>query len=515
MSRHRSNDTPSSFSAILTRRELLAALGTCVGGSLFYGCAGVVSANHPNPVPAPSPAPAPAPPSPPPVTTSTQPVPSGPITLSTVAVSSAVTANIPAFFAGLSYEKGALPFTFFSSSNTGLVALFRRLGAGVFRLGGSSVDKTFWNHAGPGLTPNEIAPADIDRLAAFLTATGWPILYGVNLARSTAAEAADEVAYAVKSFGSLLAGIEIGNEPDLYPGTYFPANWSFADYLVLWKNFESAIRVQSPHAPLTGPVVAYNNTWFASFAQNQAKNLALLSRHYYRGDGHSPSSTIAEMLSYPDTNLQKVLQPVHAAANAAAVPFRVAETNSFYHGGAPGVSNAYASALWVIDHLFTMAQGGAVGVNLHGGGDGPGYTPIADHNSFVVEARPEYYGVLLFTLAGQGALLTTTIAAASLNTSAFTIKNSSTKLSIIIVNKDATQNLHFTAACPSTVHSATLLELTGPSLHATSGLTIQGSPVHPDGSFNPKAPYTLSVSSDTFTGYVPAASAVLITITLA
>jgi hypothetical protein len=178
------------------------------------------------------------------------------------------------------------------------------------------------------------------------------------------------------------------------------------------------------------------------------------------------------------------------------------------------VSNAYASALWVIDHLFTMAQGGAVGVNLHGGGDGPGYTPIADHNSFVVEARPEYYGVLLFTLAGQGALLTTTIAAASLNASAFTIKNSSTKLSII-VNKDATQNLHFTATCPSAVHSATLLELTGPSLQATSGVTIQGSPVHPDGSFSPKAPYTLSVSTDTLTGYVPAASAVLITITLA
>jgi hypothetical protein len=187
------------------------------------------------------------------VTTSTQPVPSGPITVSSVAVSSAVTANIPASFAGLSYEKGALPFTFFSSSNTGLVALFRRLGPGVFRLGGSSVDKTFWNHAGPGRTPNEIAPSDIDRLAAFITATGWSVLYGVNLARSTPAEAADEVAYAVKSFGSMLAGIEIGNEPDLYPGTYFPANWSFADYLALWKNSQSAIRLQSPHVPPPAP----------------------------------------------------------------------------------------------------------------------------------------------------------------------------------------------------------------------------------------------------------------------
>ena len=219
------------------------------------------------------------------------------------------------------------------------------------------------------------------------------------------------------------------------------------------------------------------------------------------------------MISYPDTNLQNYLSALEVAAAAIGVPYRIAETNSFYNGGAPNVSDSYASALWVLD-LFTIAQGGSVGVNLHGGGNGSGYTPIADNNGVVVEARPEYYGVLLLTLAGQGPLRLTNISAGSLNTSAYTVENSPTQLSLIRLNKDATENLQFTTTCPSTVQAATLQELTGPSLAATSGVTIQVSPVNSDGSFSPQPPYGLVVSGDTFTGYVPAASAALVRVTL-
>jgi hypothetical protein len=383
----------------------------------------------------------------------------------------------------LSYEKSKLSQSLFSGSNANLISLFQRLGSSLLRIGGNSVDETNWNPAGPGLTAGETAPSDVDRLAAFLSAAGWPVLYGVNLAQSTPAAAASEIAYAATALGSNLFGIEIGNEVDLYPGHYFPTTWDFSDYLALWQSFASAILAQTPGVPLTGPVTASNASWFTQFAQAEGKNVVLLSMHYYRGNGQSPSSTIETLLSYPDTNLQKDLIPLQAAATAAGVPYRMAETNSFYNVGAPNVSDSYASALWVIDHLFTIAQGGSVGANLHGGGDSTGYTPIADNDGVVVEARPEYYGALLFTLAGQGPLLTTTIDAGSLNVSAYTIQNSPNRLSLILVNKDATQNLQFTATCPAAVQSATLQLLTGPSLSATSGVTIQGSPVNPDGSF--------------------------------
>jgi len=416
---------------------------------------------------------------------------------------------------GLSYEKSKLSEPLFSDTNTNLVGLFKRLGPSLLRIGGNSVDETTWTPAGPGQTSGETAPSDVNALAAFLQAAGWSVLYGVNLAQSTPALAAAEVAYAAQAFGKNLFGIEIGNEPDLYAGNYFPSTWTFANYLTLWQSFASAILAQTPGAPLTGPVVASNTTWVSSFAQAEGKSVVLLSAHYYRGNGESSSSTISELISYPDTNLENYLAALENPAAAAGVPFRLAETNSFYNGGAPNVSDAYASALWVIDHLFTIARGGGVGANLHGGGDSSGYTPIADDNGEVVEARPEYYGALLCALAGQGPLLATTITAASLNTSAYTVRNSPTQFSVILVNKDETQNLQFTATCPETVQSAALQELTGPSLSATSGVTIQGSPVNPDGSFSPQSPYHLTVTANTFAGYVPAASAALIVVTLA
>jgi hypothetical protein len=497
MSRFPPNDAPLPAIPV-SRRELLATLGSFAAGSLLLGCSsGSMSTTPPPPI------------------LPTQPIPAGPMTAANVSISSTTAGNIPASFAGLSYEKAKLSAPLFTGSNTDIISLFRRLGPGLLRLGGNTVDETSWTPNGAGLTAGQTAPSDVDSLAAFAAASGWPVLYGVNLAQSTPAIAAAEVAHAVQSLGSHLYGIEIGNEPDLYYKHYFPSTWAFTDYLTLWQSYATAILAQTPNVPLTGPVTAYKSAWFTSFAQAESKSVILLSDHYYRANGQDPSSNIAALLAYPDPVLLSSLPPLKAAATAAGLPFRMAETNSFYNGGSPNVSDSYASALWVIDDMFTVAQGGAVGVNFHGGGDSTGYTPIADTSGVVVEARPEYYGILLFTLAGQGALLTTTIDAASLNTSAYTIQNSPTQLSLIVVNKDAAQNLQFTAAAPGTVKSATLLLLSGTSLDATTGTTIQGSPVNPDGTFSPQSPYGLTVSGETITGYVPAASAALIVITLA
>jgi len=57
--------------------------------------------------------------------------------------------------------------------------------------------------------------------------------------------------------------------------------------------------------------------------------------------------------------------------------------------------------------------------------------------------------------------------------------------------------------------------LTGPSLSATSGVTIQGAGINIDGSFGPQSSYGLSVTGKTFSGYVTAESAVLVVVTLA
>jgi hypothetical protein len=125
-------------------------------------------------------------------------------------------------------------------------------------------------------------------------------------------------------------------------------------------------------------------------------------------------------------------------------------------------------------------------------------------------ARPEFYGILLFILAGQGNLVDTQISAESLNVTAYAVKTSSGGLNLVVVNKVLTQNLQPTAQLPQTASSATLLNRTqftggasGPDLSATSGVTLQGASVNPDGSFAPSAAYTLNPSRSQLRCCVP------------
>jgi hypothetical protein len=214
-----------------------------------------------------------------------------------------------------------------------------------------------------------------------------------------------------------------------------------------------------------------------------------------------------------DHTLQQDLKILAAGASSIGVPFRITETNSIFHGGAPGVSDSYGSSLWVIDHLFTIAMGGASGANLHGGGSGYSYTPIVDNGGAVIEARPEYYGVLLFTMAGQGSIINTSVAAEGLNVTAYTVKSADGTLSIVAVNKDVSRNLQLDIECGQAVNSANGLVMSGPGLDATSGVKIQGATVTIDGGFTPGPAYTAQFSGSTVTCYLDALSAILLKVT--
>jgi hypothetical protein len=455
-------------------------------------------------------------------------MPSGQLTQASVMVVAASAGTIGSAFAGLSYEKSSLYEPLFTASNSNLIGLFKRLGPSVLRVGGNSVDRNVWTPFGVGQTAGQIAPSDVASLAAFVKAAGWQCLYGINLGgaatgATTPALAAAEVAYAAQQFGSSLLGIEIGNECDLYgnSGNYFAGNWSLSQFETLWGQYRSAILTSTPGVPITGPASAGSeSSWTVPFGQSVTRSeITLLTQHYYRANGELPTSTGAFLIT-PDTSLINDLATLHAGALGIGIPFRMSECNSFYNGGSNGVSDSYASSLWVIDYLFNCAQGGASGVNFHGGGNSAGYTPIADSSGTVVGARPEYYGILLFTLAGEGTLYQTQVSAASLNVTAYAVKSSSGGTNLVVVNKDSTQNLQLTVMLPQGVTAATLVAMTqltsgatGPDLSATSGVTIQGVSVNVDGSFTTGAAYTLQSSGTQVSCYVPALSAVLIQVT--
>jgi hypothetical protein len=508
------------FPPVVSRREALRGALALAASSVFPGCT-----SHKSSAPPPS--------------NNPQPVPSGSITQASLSVEESVSGAIGPAFAGLSYEKSTLyenPYLF-NGSNSALIGLFKRLGPSILRIGGNSVDRNVWNQNGTGQTEGQIAPNDVDALAAFVKAAGWQCLYGINLggagpnpymsgsidAVTTPALAAAEAAYAASQFGSSLLGIEIGNECDLYGSTYFSGStWNLSAFELLWGEFRAAILGQTPGINVTAPASAGSEaSWTVPFGQwATSAAITLLTQHYYRGNGESASSTAANLVT-PDPTLVSDLSILKSGAQGIGVPFRISECNSYYNGGADGVSDAYCSSLWVIDFLFDCALGGSSGTNFHGGGDSDGYTPIADSGGAVVEARPEYYGILFFTLAGQGTLYSTSLSGiGSLNVTAYAVRTGPGKLSLVIVNKDSTQNLDLTIALPQSASAATLMELTqgssgatSPSLSATSGVTIQGASIGVDGSFSPGAAYTLTASGSQVSCYVPTLSAVLVQIT--
>ena len=424
--------------------------------------------------------------------------------------------TIPPRFVGLSYEKLALSYGYFRTSNHNLIALFRRLGPGVLRIGGSAVDRLLWTPNANG-THQQISSTNIKNLAGFLQATGWLCLYAVNLATSTPALAAEEVSVAVSVLGASLLGIEIGNEPDEYgvSGNYFAGDWTLQDFLDRWNAFRSAILQATPHVSITGPAAGGGNnisTWTLPFGQIVTPSeLTLLTQHYYRQSGASPASTASFLVS-ADEQLTADLALLKAGSQQLGLPYRISECNSFFRGGAAGVSNSYASSLWILDFLFSVAMGGATGVNMHGGSNAPGYTPIADHLGAVIEARPEYYGLLLFALAGTGTLLETQLSAGGADATAYAVSAPGGSLNIILVNKDPLKNLTLTIQASQPITTASIQTMTGPSIAATSGVTIQGATINQDGTFAPKSPGTLTIEAGRTVCFLPALSAALISL---
>jgi hypothetical protein len=422
------------------------------------------------------------------------------ITVSTTAVG----VRVDGEFAGLSYEKGMLFRTFFDVSNTSAVGLFQRLGKSSIRIGGGACDTLRWNHGGPGHTPGEVAAADIDRLAAFLRATGWHTIYCINLESGTPALAADEVAYVTTALGSSLEGIEIGNEPDNY-------RWPVAQYVTRWQAEAAAIRQAVPGAVLTSPglgSLVHDATWVPAVT-GATPRVQLFTQHFYILCADKPGASLEQMTSPAGVPYSEL----GALAGMLEIPYRMAETNSYCGGGLAGASDTFGSALWAIDFLFAIAKHGGHGANFHT--RSPNVSSVLlDENGTITAVRPIYYGLLLFSLAGTGTVLQTSQDAHGLNVTAYALQTSAHQLELFVLDKTKSTPITFTVDVGAAVTSATQRTLTAPSLGATTGVTLQGATVKLDGSFDPTAATTLVTSGTTITGTLPASSAALIDVAM-
>ncbi len=432
---------------------------------------------------------------------------------------------LPADFTGLSYESAQLSHPgYFSSQNKDLVALVRQLGnQGVLRIGGNTSDFDEWKpeHAtrdaewnaamGPdaGLNIGRRTPVTqsaIDELRTFLDATGWKLLYGIDLGHGSPEKAADEAAYVVKTIGPALLALQIGNEADLFfrNGMRNPA-YGYADYFAEWQRFADAIRQRTPGAPLAGPDIGNHIDWVDQFA-TQAKGIRLLTSHYYaEGPPSSPAADIDHLLR-PHPGLQDHMQHLVALGKSVHLPYRMCEGNSCYHGGKPGVSDAFASALWGADFMLLLAQLGVAGVNFHGGGQGY-YTPIAGGGNMPFQARPLYYGMLLYREFATGSLVSCKLETGGINATAYACLDNAGKLKLAIINKDLSRDLQLDLNGTMFSHPLRQLALQAPTVESTTGVELGGHSVSAGGSWN--APWRPRPRGDTKV-IVPHASALLL-----
>ena len=402
---------------------------------------------------------------------------------------------LPNNYIGLSYEIEQLSDpSFFSAANTGLIEQFRALSPnGVLRLGGNTSDVGWWkptpDSAQPPLPSNvvlqtpkgekspmdlayAVTPEAVRNLRAFLDATGWTCLYGINLGSSTPARAADEAEFVHKTLGTKLEYFQVGNEPDGF-GSRFrdKATWTADKYFDDWLASANAIRARVPSARFGMPDVASHVTWFPTIADRLAAlkerpDVIALSHHYYfTGPPSNPKANINDLL-HPDPKVTSSASLAHEAAQKLGTHYRMTEGNSCYRGGKPGFSDVFAATLWSADYCLLLASLGYSGVNLHGGsakqvanslggrlpGDElitdpnevhprPFYTPIADIDGKYVP-EPTFFGLRFAGHFAGGRMIPLTFSPGSVNATAYAAKLPTGQTIVAIINKDETQSLH-------------------------------------------------------------------------
>jgi hypothetical protein len=450
--------------------------------------------------------------------------PTGTGTEATVTVNPGTTfGTIGADFIGFSFEKTHIMNGSLTSNNTNLIALYKLLGSPMTRVGANDAERCAWAGTGPGPSqPNgqpfslKITTGGVDQFCGFLAATGSKAIYGVNFQVGNVPLSSAETAYVMGQCPSSIVGIEIGNEPDKF-GTW---DQQQSDY----ETFADAI-LATPGALLVGPActskadILYGAPFADSIAAKYPGKLAILSQHAYVAAANSSGCSVPN-LQITTTLLTDIFDAIRAAAtknNLAA--WRMDENNTCSGHGQQGVSDTLIAGLWAIDYMFEVARRGGSGVNFHGSENGMDgtvpfyYEPLKEDHGMVVQVQPEYYGLLLFAEAGVGSMVSTTITTSAQHFTASAIKASG-YISVVLNNRDASNGVSATVNLGSAVSSASAIYLEATpagSLTAAAGnVTLAGAAVSVKGEWPRNAPYIETVSGNSVSVYVPAASAALV-----
>jgi hypothetical protein len=397
--------------------------------------------------------------------------------------------KIPDDFTGLSFEtRAVVKDTTFNSGNTVLQNMIKMLGNGILRIGGNSVENSVFTLSKrmKSTGQDSITSDDIDRVFSFAKKTGWKVIFGLNLGKFDPELSALETQYAWK-YKSQIHSFEIGNEPNHFiQHQTRDSSWGYPEFKTEFETYIKTINNLVPDAVFSGPATASKyNPWFVNFAKDESNNVCLLSHHHYpmSPEKGSVPMMLSKKLMRTISDLFLNLVKVSAEHNKK---FRLAECNSVFKGGLAGVSNSFASALWGADFMFTLAQSGAVGLNIHTGATNA-YTPIS-FSKGVYTAKPLFYGMMLFRLGNKGNFLPLKVSDTLANISCYAVKDSLGEVTFTIINKDSLANYSINVSFSGTsdFNSCDIIRLTAPSVYSTSDVSLAGDLVKENGTWMPK-----------------------------
>ena len=455
--------------------------------------------------------------------------------------------RVPASFVGVSVEYKELPAFERSPAFPRLLHQLAVRGSGplILRVGGESADDTYWPFR---RRPSDPAPyrlshsltlsADwLSGLASLVRAAKVRVMLNLNLAAHAPQMAAQFVAAALRALPAhTVSALELGNEPDLYrvgmvgftsrgaqgagPGEQWMFSYTPRDYRNQFVQYARALRSLSAAGPLAGPSVCRpTGEWLAaaSAAEGGRAGGMLTVHRYPYWSGATPGSlaypSIPGLLSDTSTvGLADTVEGYAAAAHRAGRMFRITELGSSA-GGVAGVTDTFATALWIPDALFSMMNAGVDGVQVHLRSR---YSNSAlNVNRTAMLARPLFYGMVLVARAlGPGAQLVPVQVAQppGANLKVWAVRVGGDVLHVLLINRAAPARVSVPASASG---AATVQRLLAPSVTATTGETLAGQSLSADGTWQGAVHEpTLRLHSGRYTLTVPARSAALLSFKL-
>ncbi len=476
---------------------------------------------------------------------------------------SALTISLPSRATGRTVPSGFLGFSFEFQAvraytghdprhvNPVLEQLIRNLSPGqapVLRIGGDSTDIAY--APGPGVSAPpylaySLTPGWMATTGALARQLGARMIMGLNLAANDPALAATEARDYVRSFGAgAIEALEIGNEPNIYSqvtvfhtrlGARIHARPSGFGYPAYRSQFRAIVRA-SPRFALAGPALAAGPTpargsWVQTmpdFLRGDPRvQIMTVHRYPLRNCYVAPSSeqfpTVAHLLSrYATAGLAASLRRWLAIAHGQQRQLRVDELNSVACRGKRGISDTFASSLWVTDALFSLLAAGVDGVNMH-------TLPKTSYELFEFTrtggqwrawVRPVYYGLQLFAEAappGSRLLRIPRLSGRSSVLSVWATRATDGVDRVVLIDKDPKRPETVTVRPPAGTPSGAILErLRARSVHSRSGVTLGGRTYGRETATGQLEPaITRALTPDARGGYritVPGGSAALITL---